>query len=67
VRSGISALVVLMIISLSVWLLRRRAIEETTPDTAPEQEEGAEAMSALRASLCSTGGRLTMHFGALWR
>jgi hypothetical protein len=40
---GISALVALIIISLSVWLLRKRAIEETTPDTAPEQEEGAEA------------------------
>jgi hypothetical protein len=43
VRLGIRALVALMIISLSVWLLRTRAIEEITPDTAPEQEEGAEA------------------------
>jgi hypothetical protein len=43
VRLGISALVVLILISLSVWLLRRRAREETTPGT-PEQEEGAEAM-----------------------
>jgi hypothetical protein len=40
---GISALVALIIISLSVWLLRRRAREETTPDTTPEPEEGAEA------------------------
>jgi hypothetical protein len=43
VRLGIGALVALLIISLSVWLLRRRAREETTPDT-PEQEEGAEAL-----------------------
>ena len=40
---GISALVALMIISLSVWLLRKRAREETAPDTTPEHEEGAEA------------------------
>jgi hypothetical protein len=40
---GISALVALIVISLSVWLLRRRAREESTPVT-PEQEEGAEAM-----------------------
>jgi hypothetical protein len=43
VRLGIGALVALLIISLSVWLLRRRAGEETTPGT-PEHEEGAEAM-----------------------
>ena len=43
VRLGIGALVALLIISLSVWLLRRRAREETTPGT-PEPEEGAEAM-----------------------
>ena len=43
VRLGISTLVALMLISLSVWLLRRRAREETAPDTTPEQEESAEA------------------------
>lgn len=35
---GIGALAILVIISLSVWLLRKRAGEETTPDT-PEAEE----------------------------
>jgi hypothetical protein len=38
---GFSALVALIIISLSVWLLRRRAREETAP-VAPEPEEGVE-------------------------
>jgi predicted ester cyclase len=47
VRLGISALVALMIISLSVWLLRRRAREETAPDTTPEPEEGVAANKAL--------------------
>ncbi len=38
---GISALVALIIISLSVWLLRKRAREESAPIT-PEPEEGVE-------------------------
>ena len=46
VRLGISALVALIIISLSVWLLRRRAREETTPGT-PEPEEGVAANKAI--------------------
>jgi hypothetical protein len=40
---GISALVALIIISLSVRLLRKRAREETAPVT-PEPEEGSEAV-----------------------
>jgi predicted ester cyclase len=43
---GISAVVALIIISLSVWLLRRRASEETTSVT-PEPEEGVAANKAL--------------------
>ena len=43
---GISALVALIIISLSVWLVRRRAREETTPGT-PEPEEGVAANKAV--------------------
>jgi predicted ester cyclase len=46
VRLGISALVALLIISLSVWLLRRRAREETIPLT-PEPEEGVAPNKAL--------------------
>lgn len=38
---GIGALVALIMIFLSVWLLRKRAIEETAPLT-PEPEEGVE-------------------------
>jgi hypothetical protein len=38
---GLSALVALIIISLSVWLLRKRAREETAPVT-PVPEEGVE-------------------------
>jgi hypothetical protein len=42
---GISALVALMItISLSVWLLRKRAREEETAPLTPEPEEGVEAV-----------------------
>jgi hypothetical protein len=40
---GISVLVALIIISLSVWLHRKRAREETAPVT-PEPEEGSEAV-----------------------
>jgi hypothetical protein len=40
---GISVLAALVVISLSVWLLRRRAKEETTPVT-PEPEGGVEAV-----------------------
>jgi hypothetical protein len=40
---GISALVALIIISLSVWLLRKRAREETAPVT-PEPEEPEEGV-----------------------
>lgn len=46
VRLGISALVALIVISLLVWLLRRRAREETTPLT-PEPEEGVAPNKAL--------------------
>ena len=41
---GISALVALAIISLSVWLLRKRAREETTPVTPEAAEEGVEGV-----------------------
>jgi hypothetical protein len=41
---GISALVVLTVISLSVWLLRKRAREEETASVTPEPEEGVEAV-----------------------
>ncbi len=41
---GISALVALIIISLSVWLLRKRAREETTPVTPEPEDEGVEGV-----------------------
>ena len=43
---GIRALVVLLAISFSVWLLRSRAREETAPVT-PEPEEGVEEATLL--------------------
>jgi pyruvate/2-oxoglutarate dehydrogenase complex dihydrolipoamide acyltransferase (E2) component len=42
VRLGISVLLALVVISLSVWLLRRSARDESTP-TTPEPGEGVEA------------------------
>jgi hypothetical protein len=42
VRLGVGALLLLMIVSLSFWLLRRRAREEADLAT-PEPEEGVEA------------------------
>ena len=45
---GIGVLALLTIVSLAVWLLRRRA-GETTPAT-PAQEEGAEAAPPLEES-----------------
>jgi pyruvate/2-oxoglutarate dehydrogenase complex dihydrolipoamide acyltransferase (E2) component len=39
---GISVLLALVVISLSVWLLRRSATDESTPAT-PEPGEGVEA------------------------
>jgi pyruvate/2-oxoglutarate dehydrogenase complex dihydrolipoamide acyltransferase (E2) component len=42
VRLGISVLLALVVISLSVWLLRRSATDESTPAT-PEPGEGVEA------------------------
>ncbi len=46
VGMGIVALVVLLIIFLSVWLLRRRVGEETAPVT-PVPEEGVEEAALL--------------------
>jgi pyruvate/2-oxoglutarate dehydrogenase complex dihydrolipoamide acyltransferase (E2) component len=43
VRLGISVLLALIVISLSVWLLRRSARDESTPAT-PEPGEGVEAV-----------------------
>src|SRR5215208_1589249 len=42
-RLGVGVLLILVIISLSVWLLRRRTREETALVT-PEPEEGVEAV-----------------------
>ena len=43
VKLGISVLLALVVISLSVWLLRRSARDESTPAT-PEPGEGVEAV-----------------------
>jgi pyruvate/2-oxoglutarate dehydrogenase complex dihydrolipoamide acyltransferase (E2) component len=43
VRLGISVLLALIVISLSVWLLRRSTRDESTPAT-PEPGEGVEAV-----------------------
>jgi hypothetical protein len=43
---GISTLVALIIISLAVWLLRKRATEEETASVTPEPEEGVEALNS---------------------